>query len=364
LSPATGWVHSLAPYAQLARLDKPIGTWLLFWPCAWGVAVGGGGASGTALREAAAAVASADAAVASAIATTVDMSMASSSSSSLAAMGLLLAQFGMGSILLRGAGCTINDLWDQDIDRNVARTSSRPLASGQVTQRQALQFLMVQLALGAGVLASLPNLLSTALWSIASLPLVAIYPTTKRYFPVPQLVLGLAINWGAFVGYAATRGCVDCSVVLPLYLSGVTWTVLYDTIYAHQDKADDAKLGLRSSALTFGKDTNRQTTILTGLATVTYGQWLYVAVMGDPTLNLSEQSAIFWLSSAGGMSVAYAHLLWQVHTLDYASPQSCLERFRSNQYTGGLVFASLLATKLSSTIGNIPPAVATAASVM
>jgi 4-hydroxybenzoate polyprenyltransferase len=363
LSPATGWgrSRSLIPYAQLARLDKPIGTWLLFWPCAWGVAVGGA-ASGTALP-----VASVDAAVTSAtsaFSATVDLSMASSSSSSLAAMGLLLAQFGVGSILLRGAGCTINDLWDQDIDRNVARTASRPLASGQVTQRQALQFLAVQLALGAGVLASMPNMLSTAQWSIASLPLVAIYPTTKRYFPVPQLVLGLAINWGAFVGYAATRGYVDYSVVLPLYLSGVTWTVLYDTIYAHQDKADDAKLGLRSSALTFGNDTNRQTKILTGLATVTYGQWLYVAVMGDPTLTLSEQSALFWLSSAGGMSVAYAHLLWQVHTLDYASPRSCLERFRSNQYTGGMVFASLLATKLSSTIGNIPSVAVTAAAVV
>jgi 4-hydroxybenzoate polyprenyltransferase len=283
-------------------------------------------------------------------------------------MGLLLAQFGIGSILLRGAGCTINDLWDQDIDRNVARTSSRPLASGKVTQQQALQFLMVQLALGAGVLVSMPNMLYTAQWSIASLPLVAIYPTTKRYFPVPQLVLGLAINWGAFVGYASTRGYVDYSVVLPLYLSGVTWTILYDTIYAHQDKADDAKLGLRSSALTFGNDTKRQTMILTGLATVTYGQWLYVAVMGDPALNLSDQSALFWLSSVGGMSVAYAHLLWQVHTLDYLSPQSCLERFRSNQYTGGIVFASLLAAKLcSSTItsgSDFPSVVVTAASVM
>jgi 4-hydroxybenzoate polyprenyltransferase len=168
----------------------------------------------------------------------------------------------------------------------------------------------------------------------------------KRFFPFPQFVLGLTMNWGAFMGCAAVTGAMDYHLILPLYGSGVTWTLLYDTIYAHQDKSDDAKLGLQSTAISFGSDLKCQRALLTGLATLTYLQWLYVAVLGNVTLDLSQQSASFWFSSLGGMTAAYGHLLWQVRTVDFHSPESCLLRFQANQYTGAVVFASFFATKL------------------
>jgi 4-hydroxybenzoate polyprenyltransferase len=174
------------------------------------------------------------------------------------------------------------------------------------------------------------------------------YPAMKRFFPYPQLVLGLTMNWGAFMGCAAVNGAMDYHLVLPLYGSGVAWTLVYDTIYAHQDKADDAKLGLQSTALAFGSDLDRQRALLTVLATVTYLQWLYVAVPGNSSLDLAQQSTHFWIASVGGLTAAYGHLLWQVRTVDFSSPDSCLHRFQSNQYTGALVFATFVATKFCS----------------
>jgi 4-hydroxybenzoate polyprenyltransferase len=149
---------------------------------------------------------------------------------------------------MRGAGCTINDMWDAKYDKEVERTRSRPLASGELTYPQAWKFLAVQLSAGLGVLFLLPHKYECFAWGVASLPLVATYPLMKRYTNYPQLVLGLTFNWGAIMGWVAVNGDVDWSVVGPLYASGVAWTLVYDTLYAHQDKRDDAKLGLKSTA--------------------------------------------------------------------------------------------------------------------
>jgi len=208
---------SLRPYAHLARLDKPIGTFLLLHPCLWSTAL-----------------------ATTPLGCTPDLS--------------LCALFGLGSFLMRGAGCTINDMWDSNYDRNVERTKSRPLASGELTYPQAWTFLALQLSAGLGVLLSLPHLEQCFVWGVASLPLVATYPLMKRYTNYPQLALGMTFNWGAIMGWVAVRGDVDWSVVAPLYASGVAWTLVYDTLYAHQDKKDDVKLGLKSTALTFGED--------------------------------------------------------------------------------------------------------------
>lgn len=159
----------------------------------------------------------------------------------------------------------------------------------------------------------------------------------KRFFPYPQLFLGLTFNWGAWMGWAAVHGSMDYSVITPLYGAGVTWTLVYDTIYAHQDKQDDAKLGLQSTALTFGSDDDTQKNILYGLATATYLQWL---AAGHP-LGLTS-SLVFPL----GISAAYGHLLWQIRTADFSDPANVMERFRSNSTTGAIVFGSIASASM------------------
>eukprot|EP00522_Entomoneis_paludosa_P003695 CAMPEP_0172473294 /NCGR_PEP_ID=MMETSP1065-20121228/68781_1 /TAXON_ID=265537 /ORGANISM="Amphiprora paludosa, Strain CCMP125" /LENGTH=413 /DNA_ID=CAMNT_0013231465 /DNA_START=407 /DNA_END=1648 /DNA_ORIENTATION=- len=297
--PVLTWVDqylpiSWQPYARLARIDKPIGTWLLLWPCGWSTAL------------------------AATPGTLPDVS--------------LLALFGLGALTMRGAGCTINDMWDRDVDRAVARTQTRPLAAGDVTMHQAWAFLALQLTTGLGVLVSLPHTWYCFQWGAASLPLVAIYPTTKRFFPYPQLVLGFTMNWGAWMGWAATYGSIDYSIIAPLYLSGVSWTLLYDTIYAHQDKQDDSKLGLQSTALTFGSDDDQQRNILHGLALLTASQWALVGWQAD-------LSPVYY----AGAAAAYGHLAWQVQTADFHNPHNVMARFRSNSGVGALMFASLAA---------------------
>lgn len=184
----------------------------------------------------------------------------------------LCLTFGLGAFVMRGAGCTINDMWDARYDRRVARTRSRPLANGDLSYPQAWGFLAAQLSLGLGVLLSLPHLDACFAWGAAALPLVATYPLMKRCTDYPQLALGLTFNWGAILGWAAVRGEVDWSVVGPLYAGGVAWTLVYDTLYAHQDKVDDARLGLRSTALTFGEGGTKPVLALaTGVA---WGGWM------------------------------------------------------------------------------------------
>lgn len=184
-------VHAkVLPYVQLARLNRPAGTYMLLFPCYWSMAITG--------------------------------------SMDVQTMGLFTA----GSIVMRSAGCTINDMWDADFDKNVQRTNKRPLAAKTISQRQALAFLAGQLSIGLGILTQL-NHYSIALGA-ASLPLVATYPLMKRYINYPQAYLGLVFNWGALLGYSAILGHCDWSIVLPLYLGGVSWTMIYDTLYAHQ----------------------------------------------------------------------------------------------------------------------------------
>jgi len=247
----------------------------------------------------------------------------------------LLSLFSVGAFTMRGAGCTINDLWDRDLDKSVARTASRPLAAGDITTRDAIGFLALQLSVGLGVLLSLPNTWYCFQLGCLSLPFVAIYPATKRFFPYPQAVLGLTFNWGALMGFAAIHGYLDYSIIAPLYFSGVTWTIVYDTIYAHQDKKDDAKLKLQSTALTFGESEDRQKKILNGLAALTWLQWLLVGYQADLALPL------FFT----GSTVAYGHLLWQIKTAELNNPQNLAERFRSNSTVGAILFASLAAGK-------------------
>jgi len=254
---------------------------------------------------------------------------------------------------MRGAGCTMNDIWDQDLDKHVARTSNRPLASGILTTKQAMGFLFLQGIAGLGVLLSLPHLEYCFLWGISSLPLVVVYPLMKRYFLYPQLFLGLTFNWGAWMGWAAIHGSMDYTLITPLYLSGVTWTLVYDTIYAHQDKVDDRKLGLYSTAITFGETEEQQKMVLHGLATLTYLQWLLVGwtasttMVTGPDLQMIEGGLSF-LPYMVGMTSAYGHLVWQIHTADLSnnSADNLGQRFRSNTQVGALVFASILAGKL------------------
>ena len=175
------------------------------------------------------------------------------------------------------------------------------------------------------------------LWGASSLPLVVVYPLMKRYTNWPQLVLGLTFNWGAWMGWAATYGFMNYSVIVPLYLSGVSWTLVYDTIYANQDKKDDAQLGLKSTALTFGSDVDRHKQILHAFAAMTYVQWLLAGY------NMED---ISMLPYGVGMTAAYSHLIWQIQTAELDNPHNLAERFRSNATVGGVVFASIVAGKL------------------
>ena len=220
-------------------------------------------------------------------------------------------------------------MWDRDLDRRVARTVQRPLASGTVSMPQAVAWLGFQLTTGLGVLLSLPHTWTCFQWGCAVMPLIVVYPATKRFFAYPQLVLGMTINWGTILGFAAVQGAADPSIVLPLYGSGVTWTLLYDTIYAHQDKEDDSKLELNSTALTFGDNKN----VLYGFAAMTALQWLAVGVQADLSM----------VPYTTGIGAAYAHLLWQVKTADLYDPHNLAQRFRSNSTVGALVFGALCA---------------------
>ena len=287
---------SLQPYARLARIDKPIGTWLLLWPCFWSTAM--------------------------------------ATPEGCLPDPYLLGLFTTGAFVMRGAGCTINDMWDKDFDKKVHRTASRPLARGDLTQNQALGFLALQLSAGLGVLISLPHTYYCFAWGASSLPLVVVYPLMKRYTDWPQLVLGLTFNWGAWMGWAATYGSMDYSVIGPLYGAGVTWTLVYDTIYANQDKKDDAALGLKSTALTFGSDPDKHKQILHAFAVLTYGQWLLAGY------NLEDLS---FLPYATGITAAYSHLVWQIRTADLNDPHNLAERFRSNSMVGAIVFGSIVA---------------------
>ncbi len=281
------WVDRLAPvsarpYLRLARMDRPIGTWLLLLPCWWSVA------------------------------------LASDGWPSL----LLLAQFAVGAAVMRGAGCTINDIVDRDFDAKVARTALRPIPSGDVTVRQALVFLALQLGMGFAILSQFNEF--AFLLALSSMGLVVLYPFAKRFTYWPQLVLGLAINWGALVGWAAVRGQLDWPAIA-LYAGGVFWTLGYDTIYAHQDKQDDIQIGVKSSALALGDNTKTWLIAFYGLAIVLAGLGGYLI---DSHIHLYA-----------GLALCAVHLIWQIHSVDIYNPADCHAKFLSNRDFGLAVFA-------------------------
>ena len=287
-----GWVErlpaGLRPYAVVARWDRPIGTWLLLLPCWWSTALAPGGPD---LR--------------------------------------LLLLFALGAIAMRGAGCTVNDLADRDLDARVERTRHRPLASGELRPGQALVFLAVQLLVGLLVLLTL-NPFTIAL-ALASVPLIVIYPFMKRVTWWPQAFLGITFNWGALVGWSAITGGL-APAALVLYAAGFFWTLGYDTIYAHQDKADDALIGVRSSARRLGDRTRPWLWVFYGIA-------MSLLVLAGALAGLGL--AFYLLMALVGL-----HFAWQVRTVDLDDPRSCLARFRSNRDAGLLALAAILAGKI------------------
>jgi 4-hydroxybenzoate polyprenyltransferase len=292
---AGNWVDTIAPswsrpYLRLARLDRPIGSWLLLMPCWWSVAL-------------AAAVAH-----------------------DLRRLPLAIVLFFVGSFTMRGAGCTWNDITDRDLDARVERTRSRPIPAGQVSVTQALVFLVAQALIGLAVLLQFNRF---AVWTgIASLLIVAIYPFMKRVTWWPQIVLGLAFSWGALMGFAVTLGRIDATAAA-LYAGSIAWVIGYDTIYAHQDAEDDALIGVKSTALLFGARTQAALVVFYSLAAALIGAALVLARTGLPA----------WL----GLAAFAIHLAWQITRLKIDDPALCLRIFKSNRDAGLLLFAGLLA---------------------
>ncbi|MFL9827266.1 4-hydroxybenzoate octaprenyltransferase [Rhodoplanes sp. SY1] len=280
---------AVKPYLRLSRFDRPIGAWLLLIPCWWSAAL---------------------AAVAAGW--------------SLPNLWHLILFF-VGAFVMRGAGCTWNDIADHDIDKKVERTRLRPIASGAVTLSQALAYAILQSLVGFLVLIQLNGFAIAT--GIASLGIVALYPFMKRVTYWPQIVLGLAFSWGALMGWAAAFGQLDLAPIL-LYLGAIAWVIGYDTIYAHQDRADDLFAGIKSTALLFGADTRRMLMLFYGTAVVLIGLAGYAAGGG------------YWF--VVGLGAFAIHLGWQITTLDIDDTDRCLMQFRSNRDAGLLLFAGMV----------------------
>jgi 4-hydroxybenzoate polyprenyltransferase len=288
------WVDTKAPawsrpYLRLARFDRPIGSWLLLTPCWWSAALSAG------------------------VANHLDR------------LPLDIALFFIGAFVMRGAGCTWNDITDRDLDARVERTRSRPIPAGQVSVRQALVFLVAQALVGLAVLLQF-NRFAIAT-GVASLLIVAVYPFMKRITWWPQVVLGLAFSWGALMGFAATFGRLDATAFV-LYAGSISWVIGYDTIYAHQDTEDDALIGIKSTARLFAGRTHQALVIFYGVAVVVIGIALVLAGTG--------------LAGWIGLAVFAAHLAWQIRRLKIDDPALCLRVFKSNRDAGLLLFAGLL----------------------
>ncbi len=281
--------EAAVPYVRLARFDRPIGIYLLAFPCLWSV------------------------------------SLAARSIGDAYPDPVLLGLFITGAVVMRGAGCTYNDIADRDIDARVARTRTRPLPSGKVTPGAAFLFMVALALIGLAVLASFNRFtMAIGLWV---LPIVALYPFVKRFSHWPQAVLGLAFNWGALMGWAAVLGRLDLAPLV-LYAGAVCWTIGYDTIYAHQDREDDGLLGVKSTALRFGRATKLWLTVLYAIA------WLAITAAG-----LMAGAGLAFLL---GMAAAGGQLAWQIVTLDIDDAENCLVRFRSNRDFGFIVLGAIL----------------------
>ena len=308
----------LRPYVELARLDKPIGAWLLYAPCTFSIALA-----------------------------------SQFTGAPLSVVAWNLALFGVGSLVMRGAGCTINDMWDSKIDAKVERTQNRPLAAGVVTYKQATGFLGVQLLAGLGVLLNLNTY--TIMLGLCSMLPVVIYPAMKRITYWPQAVLGLTFSWGSMIGWTAVANDCFCPAVVPLYASSMLWVVAYDTIYAHQDKVDDRATGVKSTALLFGDRGTKPMLVLLSVAwlalfayavhatspivapwelsdgtPVPFNRWLRETfATGHPFFGVS------WLAAA-------AHVAWQIRTVDLNNSADCWAKFTSNRVLTLILSSGLL----------------------
>lgn len=290
-----GWIEQylpskMRPCAYLIRLDRPIGIWLLLLPAWWAITLAAGGMRAMAPYD-----------------------------------WWLMMLFGAGAVIMRGAGCIINDLWDRKLDQTVARTNQRPLASGAITPPQALLFLFVLLLLGLFILTQMT--LVTILLGVLALPLIIAYPLMKRITWWPQAFLGLTFNFGALMGWSAVTHLLALPALL-LYAGGFFWTLGYDTIYAHQDKEDDAKTGIKSSALKLGTASKK---------------W----IAGFYAIAMSLYGAAFLLTGAGVfacllLSFAAIQLIWQIRIWNMGDPASALLVFKSNRDFGIILLLAAL----------------------
>jgi 4-hydroxybenzoate polyprenyltransferase len=274
--------QKLRAYAELARLDRPIGIWLLLFPCWWGAALGGENRP------------------------------------------VIYLLFAAGAIVMRGAGCTLNDMIDRRIDAEVERTRGRPLASGRVSLREAGLFLSGELALGFVILMQFPP--RTIALGIVSLAIVALYPFMKRITSWPQAVLGLAFNWGALLGFITTAGHLS-GAAWSLYGAGIAWTLGYDTIYAHQDKRDDARIGVRSTARRFGDGK--------GAVLLFYILFFALLVLAGRLEHLSGK--FYAVIAVAAIFAGFELARWRPN-----DPADCLRRFKASRWQGLLVFAALI----------------------
>jgi len=291
-----GWVNRLSPdfawpYLQLMRADRPIGTWLLLWPALWSLALA---------------------------------SHAHNLHWTSALTYMLL--FALGAFVMRGAGCVVNDLADRKYDGMVARTRGRPLPSGRVSVLQAFFFLGALCLIGVLILVQFNEF--TIRLGVLSLILVVIYPFMKRFTYWPQIVLGLTFNWGALMGWAAITGDLAWPAFL-LYGGGIFWTLGYDTIYAHQDKEDDALIGVKSTALRLGENTPRWLVFFYGSMLTLFAGAGYLAGIG----------AAYYM----GLIIMAGHCLWQIKSLKMEDSENCLKLFRSNHHLGFMMFLGIIA---------------------
>jgi 4-hydroxybenzoate polyprenyltransferase len=285
-----GWIFRLPPrvrsYVLLARLDRPIGIWLLLLPAWWSIALAGQGGWG------------------------------------------LYALFALGAVVMRAAGCVINDLWDRDLDSQVERTCDRPLASGALTARQGMVFLVGLLGVGLLILLQLPK--TAIILGFLTIPLIVTYPLMKRVTWYPQAFLGLTFNFGALMGWAAVRDDVALPSFL-LYAAGICWTLGYDTIYAHQDIEDDARIGIKSTARKWGRYSKRVVAVFYGLTVLFLGA----------ALQAAEQRG--WIGFAL-LALCAVHLAWQMRTWNPDDPACSLRIFKSNRDFGVFVLIVFLVT--------------------
>ncbi len=294
-APRGNWVDRFLPsrarpYARLARLDRPIGWWLLMWPCWWSTM----------------------------------LAMDSVDGSPLPVLPILIL-FMIGAIVMCGAGCTFNDIIDRKIDAQVARTRSRPIPSGQVSVVGALVFMVVLGLIGLLVLIQFDSF--TILLGMASLATVVIYPFLKRFTNWPQIGLGISFSWGALMGWSALFGDIDPPAII-LYVGCICWVIGYDTIYALQDKEDDTLAGVRSTARLFGDHAKRLIVVSFACATALFAVAFFLA---------EAEIAAFV-----GLALGAIHFVWQVRTLDTDDPERCLRIFRSNRDYGWILFAGLV----------------------